>query len=139
MIYKKVSTILLYNENSKILLQLRTHNAPTYPSFWCFFGGKIEKNETPLEAIIRETKEELEYTLEDPKKILFTNVYNIEHDEDVEAHIFIEKYNSTKKLVLHEGEKMQWFTLEEIQELKMIPNMKKIVEELKEVITLQMS
>lgn len=40
-------------------LQLRDEGAPTHPGCLGFFGGGIEGEETPLEAVMRETKEEL--------------------------------------------------------------------------------
>ena len=40
-------------------LQLRDEGAPTDPGRIGFFGGGIEGEETPLEAVTRETKEEL--------------------------------------------------------------------------------
>ncbi|MEK7201346.1 MAG: NUDIX domain-containing protein [Patescibacteria group bacterium] len=40
-------------------MQLRDEGAPTDPGRIGFFGGGIEGEETPLEAVTRETKEEL--------------------------------------------------------------------------------
>ena len=44
------------NSKGEILIQdRRNYKKPE----WGFFGGSIEKSETPLEAVLRETKEEL--------------------------------------------------------------------------------
>lgn len=50
---------LVLTHDNKIVLQKRTADAPTFPSRVSTFGGGIEKNEAPIDAIIRELNEEL--------------------------------------------------------------------------------
>lgn len=50
---------LVLSGNKKIVLQLRDHDAPTFPGRLATFGGGIEQNETPMAALVRELKEEL--------------------------------------------------------------------------------
>lgn len=103
---KHVASIILYNDEKQVLIQHRTADAPTYPNKYGLFGGRVEKDETPIEAVKRECYEELEYNLENPKLVL--------HDtfddkfEKVTKDVFIEKYDPTKKLVMHEGQGMAW-------------------------------
>lgn len=72
---KSARTIII--RNKKILLM---HRIKEGRDFYTLIGGKIEKNETPTEAIIREVKEEtslniLEYDFlyekEDSKKYAY--------------------------------------------------------------------
>ena len=42
---------LLFNTKNEILIQKRTIDALFYPNKWGFFGGEIEKNEVPIEAV----------------------------------------------------------------------------------------
>ena len=52
---KRVSAgILLFNEKDELLIV-----NPTYKEHWSIPGGVVEKNESPLRACIRETKEEI--------------------------------------------------------------------------------
>jgi 8-oxo-dGTP pyrophosphatase MutT (NUDIX family) len=55
--------IAILMQNQQFLLQLRD-NIPTivYPGHWAFFGGHIEPDETPEQAVWREIKEEIGYT-----------------------------------------------------------------------------
>ena len=55
--------IAILIQNQQFLLQLRD-NIPTivYPGHWAFFGGHIEPDETPDDAVWRELKEEIGYT-----------------------------------------------------------------------------
>jgi len=50
---------LVLNHEGNFVLQQRGDNWTSFPGCLCEFGGTIEKNETPLTALIRELKEEL--------------------------------------------------------------------------------
>lgn len=50
---------LVLTQDNKILLQQRGRDWAFYPGYLCEFGGKIDKGEIPLKAIVRELKEEL--------------------------------------------------------------------------------
>ena len=64
---RNVSVLILYNNESKILLQHRTKDAPTFPDYWAFFGGGIEEGESAEQAVKRESLEELGYELTGPR------------------------------------------------------------------------
>ncbi|MDD4900610.1 MAG: NUDIX domain-containing protein [Patescibacteria group bacterium] len=113
---KNVACILLYDSNKKFLLQHRTDNAPTFPDYFGFFGGKIEEGESPEEAIRRECVEELEYELKNPKLILNT-IRDCKYGKR-NLFLFLEKFDKDKKLVLHEGKDMKWVAKNEIKNFK---------------------
>lgn len=56
---KQESSLVVPYMNNQILLQLRDNDAPTRANMWSFFGGSVEKDESPLQAAIRESSEEL--------------------------------------------------------------------------------
>lgn len=61
-ITKDATTIILVSSDNKILLQKRDDNPLIeYPSHLGLIAGYIEENETPIEAIIREIKEEIKH------------------------------------------------------------------------------
>lgn len=52
--------IWFYTKNGEVLLQKRAYNKDTYPDLWdVSVAGHIEAGETPENAAIRETKEEI--------------------------------------------------------------------------------
>ena len=60
--FKRASVIVPivnYNGSLHILFEVRAETLRTQPNEICFPGGKIEKYETPLEAALRETYEEI--------------------------------------------------------------------------------
>ncbi len=113
------SMIVLYNTDYEILLQYRSKDSKKYPNYWGFFGGKIEPNETPLEAILRETKEEIDYELVEP--ILFYEAFNIDNNNP--HYFFIEAFDDNKTLCLLEGEALGWHSIEQAKSLKMAPHL----------------
>lgn len=56
--------IAILSQGDRVLLQLRD-NIPNiiYPGHWGFFGGHIEVNETPYQALARELYEEIGYDI----------------------------------------------------------------------------
>jgi|TARA_B000000532_G_scaffold205654_1_gene173372 8-oxo-dGTP diphosphatase len=55
---KLVVACALINEQGRVLINKRP-KGKDYAGYWEFPGGKVEENETPEEAIIRELKEEI--------------------------------------------------------------------------------
>ncbi len=57
--YHKEVALILLNNKSEILLQKRASTKEIEPNKWAWHGGHVIAGETSIEAIIRETKEEL--------------------------------------------------------------------------------
>jgi mutator protein MutT len=78
---------------------------------WNGAGGKVEPGETPLQAAIRETEEEVGVTPKNPRKVAEIDFYiTTEPDFNNFAHIFVaDKWEGEP----HETEEMrpQWFPL----------------------------
>ena len=56
--YVRVAVGVIVREDGAVLLSSRPADKP-WPLWWELAGGKIEDNESPLEALQRELKEEL--------------------------------------------------------------------------------
>lgn len=106
------SGAVLKNSEGKILFQERDGNGKN-PYKWGLFGGGIEKSETPLEAIIRELKEELGVVISKSDVI---EKYKIPF---FDYHIFEIKLRKTpKKSNLKEGKDMKFMTKREFIKTK---------------------
>lgn len=53
-----VGAIFLSKSTGRMMLNLRSDSV-TYSNYWGFVGGKVEKNEAPMQALYREIHEEL--------------------------------------------------------------------------------
>lgn len=117
-LYMDYAGAVLIRKDGKILLQLRDEHGSN-PGKWGTFGGGIEKNETPIKAIIREIKEELGITIfkEDLKK-----EYKITFPFKKYYIYEIKLKSNNKKLVLNEGKEMRFMTVNEILDHKDVLN-----------------
>lgn len=103
-----VGTIFL--DNKKILLD-KPRKRPTYQ----MIGGKVEKDESPLEAAIRECHEELgNQVLFDEKMFEFVMEFDeiASSDGVTPIHFFVFKYNGELKgelTISEEIEKFLWY------------------------------
>lgn len=67
---------IITNEKGEILFLLRTLTDTFCPGCWSLPGGKIDKGETPEQAVIREVKEETNLTIINPVLILTKEIDN---------------------------------------------------------------
>ena len=123
-----VSLILLHDPERRFLLQHRTTDAEHAPDHWAFFGGSINLDETPKEAVIREALEELNYEPKNPEMV-FERVFFLDGIQGC-MHVFIEPYYGDKsKLRLGEGQDWGWFRSSELRDLKMLNHDRQVVED----------
>ena len=101
----------------EFFLSHRSKNAKQYPNYWSFWGGGIENNETPEDALLREIKEELDWN---PDQYSFLGIYYDSMPN--EKHIFITKVDNDfeKQIKILESQGGAFFTIENIKEEKMI-------------------
>lgn len=97
----------------KICLVLRDNNPViAYPNRWNTPGGAIEENETPMEAVIRELKEEINLDATDIVKTGITTYT----DGSIVHRFFVlvtdEQFPTIR--LIHEGQRLDWFTLDEV-------------------------
>ena len=129
MAVRDVSLLILYTSTGQILLQHRTHDAFTLPNHWAFFGGGIEAEESPREALEREALEELSYQIRNPYFLMSQTVRDGEHLNT--KYVFVERYHD-QPLHLGEGQAMGWFSPDETHELKMSEHDRAVVERMRE-------
>ena len=108
----EIAKAIIYQDAS-FLLQLRD-DVPEimYPNQWSFFGGGIEQDETPWQALQRELEEELEWM---PEHGSF--LYDcVNPDVPCRDHFFAVPFTGNRQhLVLHEGQALGWFTFAELK------------------------
>lgn len=129
--YISVVGVIIINENDEILLQKRSRYKRANPSKWGICGGKVDLDETPLDAGVRETleeigillnKEELKFLSMDTNEKLHFTVYYVRKNVDV----------NECKLQEEELEEVKYFKIEELQNLdtegfEWLDNLKKVI------------
>ncbi len=118
--------ILLLNRNNEVLLLLRDDKVDIpFPNMWDIPGGKVEDNETPIEAIRREMMEEM--SIKDLGEI---QLFKIITSENITDYIFWKRLDlNTSEIDLQEGQRVEYFNLERIRKTKLAFNYNKVLEE----------
>ena len=114
---RSVAVLVLYNDKLEILLQHRSADATRLPNHWAFFGGGLEGEETPEEALSREIREELEYDVRTPRLVLTQEIPGY---ADSLKYVYVEEYDPSQLLVLHEGQGMKWWRFEDLSCLTIV-------------------
>lgn len=115
---KKVSLSVIINNNKQILLVKRSNTTNWYPNHWALVGGKIEKNESPEEAMVREVNEETGLNI---KKFKFKKI--IKTDNVIE-YLYLSLSDENEIKLNGEHSKYKWYNYDEIKHLKnTVPNL----------------
>jgi len=132
MFKRRVAVIIFYDEKKRILLQDRS-GISKFGEEWGFFGGGLEKDETPEEAVVREVKEELDYQLDNYS--FLKEVHYVTSKFNITLYAFIAPLKDKfKKFNQKEGKEMRLYSLEQAKKLKMVPTDYPILDALKEVL-----
>ena len=100
-----------------------------WKDYWEFPGGKIEPNESPEDAIVREIKEEL-----DTEIIPLEMFHTVEYDYP-NFHLSMDCFYAVVKqgdLVLKEAEDAKWLTAETLDSVDWLPADKGLIEIIRE-------
>jgi len=106
----QVAVAVIKNADGQILISLRDQ-ALHQGGFWEFPGGKIESGETPVQALARELKEELDITVTRSTPLI--NIVHQYPDKQVQLHVFlVEDFSGIAKSC--EGQPLKWVTAEDL-------------------------
>lgn len=100
----KGASIIIFNNNNEILIHRRNNNKKVYPGLWSsFIRGHVKAYESSLDAIIRETKEELgiELRKEDIKFLYSLNTIDKINDNYIN-NIFFDNYITTMNVDIND-------------------------------------
>ena len=105
------ASIIFVNQQNQVLLLLRDDKPDIpFPNHWDVLGGHVEENETPAECIVREMMEELSFNIESP------TLFKIYHQEEKIEYTFWQQEDfDIDAITLNEGQRLQWFSREEIE------------------------
>lgn len=125
---KVVAAIIVHN--NKVLCTQRNRDS-NLGMKWEFPGGKIEANETPEDALIREIKEELNCSIRVNQKVC-TSIHAYEFATIELTGYFCELEDGL--ITLNEHEAMMWVLPENLQQLDWSDADKPIVKRVQELL-----
>ncbi|MDR1026211.1 MAG: NUDIX domain-containing protein, partial [Lactobacillus sp.] len=119
---KETASLWLMNKSGEFLLQFRSPNMRNNPNTWGNgAGGGIDAGETSLDAIVRETREELGLEIP-PQDFVFLGEFFDTSNPDREKHLWLYFAQGDWKISdikIQESEitKVKFATLSEIKEM----------------------
>lgn len=122
-----VAAIIIQNE--KVFATQRGYG--TFKDGWEFPGGKIEKGETPQEALKREIREELNVNIE--VESLFDKVEYDYPDFHLSMQCFISSIESGE-LILKEHENAKWLEKGRLYSVDWLPADRGLIEKLEAIL-----
>ena len=114
----KVVLAFLYDNNGRVLLAQRPEGK-SYGGLWEFPGGKIESNESPEEATVRELREELAAVVT-PLRV--HPAYEFLNDKGLIIEFFPVTCDwETHPLTLHEHQRVEFVEVREVPSWDLAP------------------
>ncbi|HKL84765.1 MAG TPA: (deoxy)nucleoside triphosphate pyrophosphohydrolase [Treponemataceae bacterium] len=122
-----VAAAVIENREGRILIARRKPEI-SLGGYWEFPGGRIEKDESPSDCLIRELREEMDMQIE-TGDILAETVHDYGNGKVVHL-IAVRAILIGGRLRLHYHDDIRWVTLSEIQDYLFAPADESIVETL---------
>lgn len=122
----KGAGIIFLNSNNEVLLLLRDdkENIP-FPNMWDIPGGNVEKDENPEETVRREMHEELGL-----QNLGTINLFRIFTSENLTDYVFWKRMDiNPEEIDLKEGQRIQFFNINQIRLMKLAFNYNQVLEE----------
>ncbi len=120
---KSCSSLIIENSKGEYLLQQKDDSYPKYPNYWSLIGGEIERSETPLKAVTREIKEEINLIIENLQEVGFQEINGIKE------YIFYVKIDlDESKIKIGEGVGVKYFSKNDVEELDILPKDKAMLD-----------
>ncbi len=121
-----VVAAVILAKNKQVLIARRSKNKPQ-GGFWEFPGGKIEKDETAIEALSRELKEELAISVLEMKSFI-----KLEHEYPERSIILdvwmVEKFTGNARG--NEGQTIAWVSVDQLNQYEFLEANRLVVDKL---------
>ena len=118
-----VVAAVIVDEKKRVFSTARGYGE--YKGWWEFPGGKIEKGETPQQALVREIREELSVDIE-----VGDLIGTVEYDYP-DFHLSMDCFYAkivAGSIELKEAEDAKWLTYDQLDDVKWLPADKELIE-----------
>jgi hypothetical protein len=126
-----INCVLEYKD--KYLGVQRNSDLNFYPNYWNGISGFLDDQKSLKEKVLEELEEELNISKENIENIKLGEIFNQEESKYKKTwivHPVLVKIKTNKINLNWEAINYKWATLQEINELKLLPGFKKVLENL---------
>lgn len=113
--YFRVVHLWIENEG-RFLVQKRGKNDDIIPYMWAFTTGLVNQGESPIQAMIREAKEELSLTLQEKALHLVKIIPTHQHPYKTFTYVYYLKTGPLNMVFNDEVLETSWWTVREIDQ-----------------------
>lgn len=114
---KKVSAVIVLNEDKKVLVLRRAPGARSFGGYWNFPGGGVEPGETIETAAVRELEEEAGIKVQESD----LSYFEVASLPKLIVHYFMTDKFEGEVDINWESTEFEWVSLDEIKDMKFIP------------------
>jgi 8-oxo-dGTP diphosphatase len=105
-------------DGQRVLLGKRSATRARYPGVWDVFGGRIEANETPGQALRREMREEIGIRVGSTRRVGVVSGISPDRAAPFVMTVFlITGWTGRIRLCNREHEELSWFDMDELEAL----------------------
>ncbi|OGT26086.1 MAG: hypothetical protein A3I77_00200 [Gammaproteobacteria bacterium RIFCSPLOWO2_02_FULL_42_14] len=123
---QSVSIGIIFNEQNQVLIALRPPHVVS-PGIWEFPGGKVEKNETTLQAVVRELNEEIGIDAHNPEFFLKTT--HTVGEKQFTLYVYtITQFSGTPRG--RENQEIRWVALDQLHAYNFLPANRAVITQL---------
>ncbi len=116
----RVVVVSYINNKGKVLFGKKSPNRGPYPNTWHLPGGGVEEDETLIDALKREVKEETGLTVKDAKQIFFNDDKALNKHGEMTHYIFLVFNVSVEDVNFKPGDdlvELKWFEEKKIKDI----------------------
>lgn len=113
---KLLAKIYIRNIDDKYLLMRRSMHAKNRPNQWDLPGGKVEQDEDPNEAVLRELEEEAGIKASKPRILMVHS--QVKEEVHVVTLLYVGNTEATEVELSDEHTEYMWLSAQEINDLE---------------------
>lgn len=124
------TSICFIQYQDKFLMLHRQDNKPQ-GNTWGVPGGKLDKSESPINAVVREVFEETHFQITENETIYFGKVFLRTETNDVILHLFLSELPNNPeeiKLAFKEHKGFTWITPKDALDMNLMTDEDKLIE-----------
>jgi len=116
--------IAVVKKEDRILIRKMDPEKSPYAELWALFGGRVEGNDSILDALNRELSDRWNFTVSITEKLWWNEEIKVDHDGEEKRFIYLDVLCSIadgEPRPINENELLQWVLVSELNQYDVNP------------------